>query len=112
VGTDPKGLPIMQLADRDLFHTDPAARAGIGQRTLLLTEPHHATVLNQGRVGDAGVAGNLSPQSFNDGDRVWLAADDGTIWMYRPAAGFQEMAKVVSTSTKGPPGVSISGPCR
>jgi hypothetical protein len=112
VATDAKGLPIMQLADRDLFHTDPGARAGIGQRTLLVTEPHRATVLNQGRVGGAGVAGNLSPLSVNDGDRVWLAADDGTIWMYSPAAGFQEMAKVVSTSTKGPPGVSISGPCR
>ena len=112
VGTDPKGLPILQLADRDLFHTNPAARAGIGQRTLLVTEPHRTMVLNQGRVGDAGVAGSLSPLSVNDGDRVWLAADDGTIWMYSPAAGFQEMARVVRTSTEGPPGVAISGPCR
>jgi len=112
VGTDAHGLPIVQLADRDLFHTNPASRAGIGQRTILLTAPHVSAVLNQGRVGDAGVAGNLSPLSVNDGDKVWLAADDGTIWMYSATAGFQEVAKVVRTSTQGPPGVAISGPCR
>jgi len=112
VGTDAKGLPIVQLADRDLFHTNPAHRAGIRQRTILLMEPHVSAVLNQGRVGAAGVAGNLSPLSVNDGDKVWLAADDGAIWMYSATAGFQEVAKVVRTSTQGPPGVAISGPCR
>ena len=112
VGTDATGLPIVQLADRDLAHTNPAHRAGIGQRTILLTAPHVSAVLNQGRVGDAGVAGALSPLSVNDGDRVWLATNDGTIWMYSPTAGFQEVAKVVRTSMEGPPGVAISGPCR
>ena len=32
--------------------------------------------------------------------------------MYSPAAGFQEIARVLRTSTKGPPGVAVSGPCR
>jgi len=112
VGTDAKGLPIVQLADRDLVHTNPAHRAGIDQRTILLTAPHVSAVLNQGRVGDAGVAGTLSPLSANDGDRVWLATDDGTIWLYSATAGLREVAKVVRTSTQGPPGVAISGPCR
>ena len=112
VATDGHGRPIVQLADRDLFHTDPANRAGIGQRTVLLSAPHVATVINQGRVGDPGVAGNLGPLSVNDGDRVWLAADDGTIWEYLPGAGLQRMAAVVKTSGHGPPGVVISGPCR
>jgi hypothetical protein len=111
VGADPRGLPIVQLADKDLFHTSPAQRAGIRQRTLVLTSPHQATVLNQGRVGDAGVAGNLSPLSVTEGDRVWLAADDGTIWTDVTGSGLQQVAKV-TTSTAGPPGVAISGPCR
>jgi hypothetical protein len=81
-------------------------------RTILLTAPHQQTVLNQGRVGDEGVAGNLSPLSVNDGDRLWLAADDGSIWTYTASAGLQEIARVVRTSTSGPPGVAISGPCR
>jgi hypothetical protein len=112
VATDGHGHPIVQVANRDLFHSDPAGRGGIGQRTILLTSPHQATVLNQGHVGESGVAGNLGPLSVNDGDRVWLAADDGTIWAYVPGAGLQEMAKVVTTSTKGAPGVVVSGPCR
>jgi hypothetical protein len=112
VATDGHGHPIVQLATSDLFHTNPAKRAGIGQRTLLLTAPHQGTVLNAGRVGDAGVAGNLGPLSVNDGDRIWLAADDGTIWMYLPGSGLQRMAKVVRTSNQGPPGVVVSGPCR
>ena len=89
-----------------------AASGRIGQRTILLTAPHVSAVLNQGRVGDAGVAGTLSPLSANDGDRVWLATDDGTIWLYSATAGLREVAKVVRTSTQGPPGVAISGPCR
>ena len=112
VATDGHGHPIVQLSDHDLFHTDPAHRSGIEQRTILLTAPHLETVLNQGRVGEPGVAGNLGPLSVNDGDRVWLAADDGTIWMYLPGSGLQRMAKVVSTSNKGAPGVVVSGPCR
>jgi hypothetical protein len=80
-------------------------------RTLLLTAPHRATVLNQGQVGGAGVAGDLSPRSVNDAGRIWLAADDGAIWLYRPDAGLQQVAKV-STSTRGAPGVAVSGPCR
>jgi len=112
VATDGHGHPVVQLATKDLFHTNPAKRAGIGQRTLLLTAPHQQTVLNEGRVGDPGVAGNLGPLSVNDGDRVWLAADDGTIWMYLPGSGLLRMAKVVRTSNQGPPGVVVSGPCR
>ena len=112
VATDGHGHPIVQLADRDLFHTNPAQRSGVAQHTILLTAPHHETVLNEGRVGDRGVAGNLGPLSVNEGDRVWLAADDGTIWMYVPGSNLREMAKVVKTSAKGAPGVAISGPCR
>jgi hypothetical protein len=112
VATDGHGHPIVQLADRDLFHTNPAQRSGIGQRTLLLTAPHQETALNEGRVGDPGVAGSLGPLSVNDGDRVWLAADDGTIWMYLPGSSLMQMARVVKTSTAGPPGVVVSGPCR
>ncbi|HEY2705160.1 MAG TPA: hypothetical protein VGL20_15880 [Candidatus Dormibacteraeota bacterium] len=110
VGTDAHGRPIIQLATTDLFHTDPAKRAGTGARTLLLTAPHQAAVLNQGSVGTPGVAGSLSPLSVNDGDRVWLAADDGAIWLYRPSDGLRQVAKV-TTSTEGAPGVAISGPC-
>jgi hypothetical protein len=110
VGTDAQGRPIVQLAGTDLFHTDPAKRAGIEERTLLLTAPHQATVLNQGRVGTPGVANSLSPLSVNDGDRVWLAADDGAIWLYRPSTGLAQVAKV-TTSTQGAPGVAVSGPC-
>jgi hypothetical protein len=112
VATDGHGHPIVQLATSDLSHTDPAKRSGIGQRTLLLTGPHQETVLNAGRVGDPGVAGNLGPLSVNDGDRVWLASNDGTIWMYVPNSDLQQMAKVVRTSNQGPPGVVVSGPCR
>jgi hypothetical protein len=111
VGADQQGAPIMQLSTTDLFHTDPAHRAGIGVQTLLLPAPHTATVLNGGRVGQPGVAGDLSPLSVTDGGMVWLAADDGAIWLYRPSAGLTEIAKV-TTSTAGAPGVSISGPCR
>jgi hypothetical protein len=111
VGADSQGDPIIQLSTTDLFHTNPANRAGIGVQTMLLSAPHAATVLNGGRVGDAGVAGDLSPLSVTDGGLVWLAADDGAIWLYRPASGLSEIAKV-STSTSGAPGVSVSGPCR
>ena len=112
VATDGHGRPIVQLANSDLFHSDPVHRAGIEQHTILLTAPHQELVLNQGSVGDARVAGNLGPLSVNDGDRVWLASDDGTIWMYVPGSSLREMAKVVKTSTKGAPGVVVSGPCR
>jgi hypothetical protein len=111
VGADSQGDPIMQLSTTDLFHTNPAHRAGIGVQTMLLSGPHAATVLNGGRVGDAGVAGDLSPLSVTDGGKVWLAADDGAIWLYRPGSGLIEIAKV-TTSTSGAPGVSVSGPCR
>jgi hypothetical protein len=111
VGADPRGQPIVQLSDRDLLHSDPARRGGIGERTLVLTAPHEATVINQGRVGDPGVAGNLSPLSVVDGDRVWLAADDGTIWLYEAGAGLRATAQV-TVSTQGAPGMAISGPCR
>ena len=61
-------------------------------------------------VGTPGVANSLSPLSVNDGDRVWLAADDGAIWLYRPSTGLEQVAKV-TTSTQGAPGVAVSGPC-
>jgi hypothetical protein len=51
------------------------------------------------------------PLSVNDAGRIWLAADDGAIWLYRPDAGLEQVAKV-STSTRGAPGVAVSGPCR
>jgi hypothetical protein len=111
VGADEQGAPIMQLSTADLLRTDPAHRASIGVQTLLLSAPHTATVLNSGRVGQPGVAGDLSPLSVTDGGMVWLAADDGAIWLYRVSAGLTEIAKV-TTSTAGAPGVSISGPCR
>lgn len=111
IGTDTRGEPIVQLANQDLFHTDPARRAGIHEQVMLLTAPHTAKVLNQGTVGSPGVAGDMA-LSVNDGSRVWMAADDGTVWMYSPAGGLQEMAKVVETSNQGPPGVVVSGPCQ
>jgi hypothetical protein len=111
VGGDGQSRPIVQVADRDLFHTDPAHRDGIQVQTLLLTAPNHPTVLNQGSVGQPGVVGDLSPLSVTDGDTVWLATDDGAILRYRPATGLQQVAKV-TTSTSGSPGVVISGPCR
>jgi hypothetical protein len=110
VGTTADGLPILQLSDPDLFHSNPAQRDGIAVQTMLLTSPHHATVLNHGAVGDAGIAGSLSPLSVTQGDEVWLASDDGGIWLYRPSAGLQQVAKV-RTGTRGAPGVAISGPC-
>ncbi len=111
VGADASGNPIIQLSSTDLFHTNPGQRGGIHVATLLLTAPHQAMLLNSGRVGSAGVAGNLSPLSATDGGMVWLAADDGGIWLYRPGSGLTEIA-TVATSTAGAPGVSISGPCR
>jgi hypothetical protein len=111
VGTDASAAPILQLSNQDLAHTDPAKRAGILVKTLLLPAAHQATVLNQGRVGNAGVANGMSPLSVTDGESVWLGSDDGGIWLYRPGSGLRMMAKI-STSTQGAPGVSISGPCR
>jgi hypothetical protein len=63
-------------------------------------------------AGDAVAALIMGLGSQLRRDRVWLAADDGTIWMYSPAAGFQEIAGVFRTSTEGPPGVAVSGRCR
>lgn len=111
VGVDGDGHPIIQVGSRDVFHINPAERAGITTRTLLLSEAPQPTVLNEGHIGDAGVADNLSPQSITDGDTVWMAADNGQIWKYTPDHGMQLVAKV-TTSTQGPPGVAIEGPCR
>jgi hypothetical protein len=111
VGADASGAPLVQLSDQDLFHSDPAHRAGISERILLLGGPHQATVLNEGTVGAPGVADDLSPESVTDGGQVWLAGDDGGIWVYTSGAGLREVAKV-TTSTQGSPGVVISGPCR
>jgi hypothetical protein len=61
-------------------------------------------------VGAAEVAGSLSPLSVTQANEVWLASDDGAIWLYRPSAGLQQVAKV-TTSIKGAPGIAISGPC-
>jgi hypothetical protein len=111
VGTDSQGAPIIQVAERDIWHTNPAHRSGIGIQTLLLSSPHHITVLNHGRAGDSGVAGAFSPLSATAGDAVWLASDDGAIWLYRTGIGLQQIAKV-TTSNQGAPGVAISGPCK
>ncbi len=110
VATDANGHPILQLSSPDLFHTAPSQRGGVSVQTLLLTSPHHATILNRGPVGAPGVAGSLSPLSVTDGSQVWLASDDGAIWLYRATSGLNEVAKV-TTSTRGAPGVAISGPC-
>jgi hypothetical protein len=111
VGTDSQGAPIIQVAERDIWHTNPAHRSGIGIQTMLLSTPHHITVLNHGRAGDPGVAGAFSPLSATAGDAVWLASDDGAIWLYRTGVGLQQIAKV-TTSNQGAPGVAISGPCQ
>jgi hypothetical protein len=111
VGTDSQGAPIIQVAQGDIWHTNPAQRSGIGIQTMLLTSPHHITVLNQGHAGDPGVAGAFSPLSATMGNEVWLASDDGAIWLYRTGVGLQQIAKV-TTSNQGAPGVAISGPCQ
>jgi hypothetical protein len=111
VGVDGGGHPIIQVGSRDIFHVNPAKRSGITTRTLLLTGAPQPTVLNEGSVGDSGVADNLSPLSLTDGDTVWMAADNGQIWRYTPDHGMQLVAKV-TTSTEGAPGVAIEGPCR
>jgi hypothetical protein len=110
VGADAQGAPIIQVAGSDIYHTDPAHRAGIPIQTLLVPAPHQIEVLNQGQAGAAGVAGAFSPLSVTDGTSVWLASNDGAIWLYRPASGLQQIAKV-TTSNQGAPGVSISGAC-
>lgn len=110
VSIDSKGSFIIQVAERDAWHTAPTDRSGIRIKTMLLTAPHHMTVLNAGRTGDAGVAGAFSPLSATMGDEVWLATDDGAIWLYRTGVGLEQIAKV-TTSNKGAPGLAISGPC-
>ncbi len=104
------GEPIIQLASSDIQHVAPAQRAGITERTLLMTAPHSFQVINAGREGTPGVADNLSPLSAIDGRDVWLAGDNGTLWRYQPGQGLQAMASI-RTSTNGAPGVSISGAC-
>jgi hypothetical protein len=111
VGTDSQGAPIIQVAERDIWHTNPAQRSGIAIQTMLLSSPHHITLLNHGRAGDPGVAGPFSPLSATMGNEVWLASDDGAIWLYRTGVGVQQIAKV-TTSNQGAPGVAISGPCQ
>ncbi|MBV9524220.1 MAG: hypothetical protein JOZ46_00235 [Candidatus Dormibacteraeota bacterium] len=111
VGETAAGQPIIQVATRDIEHIAPDARGGIDERTLVLTSPHNSEILNQGRIGDVGVADNLSPLSAIDGGDVWLAGDDGTLWRYQPGEGLRAMASI-RTSASGAPGVSISGPCR
>jgi len=111
VGTDSEGSPIIQVAERDIWHTNPVHRSGIAIQTMLLTSPHHITLLNHGRAGDPGVAGAFSPLSATMGNDVWLASDDGAIWLYRTGVGLQQIAKL-TTSNQGAPGVAISGPCQ
>jgi hypothetical protein len=110
VGETAAGQPIIQVAGSDIFHIAPTQRAGIVERTLLMTAPHTGQVINAGREGDAGVADNLSPLSAIDGQDVWLAGDNGTLWRYQPGHALQAMASI-RTSTDGAPGVSISGAC-
>ncbi len=110
VGIDSKGSFIVQVAERDIWHTAPTNRSGIWIQTVLLASPHHVTVLNAGRAGDPGAAGAFSPLSASMGNEVWLASDDGAIWLYRTGVGLQQIAKV-TTSNQGAPGVAISGPC-
>jgi len=110
VGIDSEGSFIIQVAERDIWHTALANRSGIRIQTMLLTSPHHLTVLNHGRAGDPGVAGAFSPLSVTMGNEVWLASDDGAIWLYRTGVGLQQIARV-TTSNQGAPSVAISGPC-
>jgi hypothetical protein len=115
VATDGHGQPILQVASADLLHNDPASGGsvnplGVEQRTVLLTAPHRQVVLNAGRIGEPGVAGTLGLLSANDGDRVWLAGNDGTIWMYMPGSPLLEAA-TVRTPAGGAPAVAVSGPC-
>jgi hypothetical protein len=110
VGETAAGQPIIQVASSDIFHIAPTQRAGITERTLLMTSPHVGQVINAGRVGDPGVADNLSPLSAIDGQDVWLAGDNGTLWRYQPGHALQAMASI-RTSSDGAPGVSISGAC-
>jgi hypothetical protein len=110
VGETAAGQPIIQVAGSDIFHIAPTQRAGIMERTLLMTAPHVGQVINAGREGDADVADNLSPLSAIDGQDVWLAGDNGTLWRYQPGHALQAMASI-RTSTDGAPGVSISGAC-
>jgi hypothetical protein len=111
VGVDSSAHPIIQVGSRDIFHIDPAKHTGITTTTLLVTAPGQSITLNDGRVGDPGVADNLSPLSLTDGAGVWMAADNGQIWRYTRSTGMQLIAKV-TTSTQGAPGVAIEGPCR
>ena len=111
VGTDSQGAPIIQVAERDIWHTNPAQRSGTAIQTMLLSSPHHITLLNHGRAGDPGVAGPFSPLSASRDNAVWLASDDGAIWLYRTGVGLQQIAKV-TTSNQGAPGAAISGPCQ
>jgi hypothetical protein len=107
---DLHGSPIIQVAASDVWHTDPAKRGGIEIKTLLVSSPHTATLLNSGRIGQAGVAGAFSPLSATSAAGVWLASDDGAIWLYTSDRALQRVAKV-TTSSRGAPGVAISGPC-
>jgi len=73
-----------------------------------MTSLHQVRVPNQGIVGNP-VADNFSPLSAIDGNDVWLAADDGTLWRYEPGSGLLAVA-AIRTSTDGAPGLAISGP--
>lgn len=105
VGADSSGRPVVQLSPEDVAHTAPKQRRGMLTETALLSAPHEKTVLNQGRMGEMGVVGCLSPLSLTVGDEVWLAADDGDIWLLE---GKIHRVARIATSPEGPPGVAIS----
>ena len=48
VGETAAGQPIIQVAGSDIFHIAPTQRAGIMERTLLMTAPHVGQVINAG----------------------------------------------------------------
>lgn len=110
-GADRLGHPIVQIADTDLPHTHPLRRDGVRVRTVLLEAPHRARTLNEGRVGDGGVAGPLGPLTVTDGDDVWMASNGGDLWLYDGGADLVRFDGI-TTSPEGAPGVVISAVCR
>jgi hypothetical protein len=107
----PDGKPIVQVASTDLQHSDRSQRTGIEQTTFLMPAPHRRIVLNQGKVGDTGVADDFGSLPAVNGHSVWLATDSGQIWRYEQSTGLRQMASITA-STQGTPGVVIAGGCQ
>jgi len=105
------GQPIVQLADIDLAHTAPSARAGDEQTTFLMPAPHERVVLNSGTIGQPGSADSFAGISQVQGSSIWLATDGGQIWRYDASSGQLTEVAAIHTSTQGAPGVEVVGDC-